>query len=364
MATRIGVLVVLLGAAVASAGDAVASRSPSIRKPFLLPSQILKRLESSGVDFRIAAIETLQDVARGRLADETWKELLPPIEYPRVNRKNGRITVEAWPRPVEIDAPMEKAEFAFQQQDYQEAATWYRKTLSLAPDFYIAHAYLGDTHLFGQSNPDAAIAEYDQAIAANPDDYRIYFFRANAHRRKEDFKAMLADLRRSLVLKPRNQILLGALSKAQGLMGRAEAEVLVPRGFVRQEGKVVTVYADIDRPEWLAWANCKALWLTDASHRKEMLGTTESGWSTAEELECLGSLMSVYHSRKARGVGPSDDRLEVLHQIIVDGLAPAFVIYELGSRVDSQIVLRLEPKYRAMVTRYVGKYVLPRHEYE
>ncbi len=358
MATRIGVLMVMLAAAVASA------KEPAQRRPFLIPSQILKRLEASGVAVRIAGIETLQDVARGRLADETWKELVPPIEYPRVKRRKGTITVEAWPLPAAVDAPMKRAELAFQHRDYQEAAAWYRKTLVVAPDFYIAHAYLGDTHLFGASDPDAAIAEYDQAIAANPDDYRIYFFRANAYRRKQDFKAMLADLRRSLVLKPRNPILLGALSRAQGLMGQAEAEVLIPRGFVRQEGEVVTVYADIDRPEWLAWANCKALWLTDATHRKEMLGTTEHGWSSAEELECLGSLMSVYQSRKAKGVGPADDRLEVLHQIIVDGMAPAFVIYELGSRVDPQIVLRLDEKYRAMVTRYVGKYVLPPHEYE
>lgn len=362
MATRIGVVVVMLGAALASAGDSV--RSPPQRRPFLVPSQILKRLEASGAAVRIAGIETLQDVARGQLADETWKELVPAIEYPRVKRKNGIITVEAWPRPAAVDAPMEMAELAFQQRDYEEAAAWYRKTLDVAPDFYIAHAYLGDTHLFGASDPDAAIAEYDQAIAANPDDYRIYFFRANAYLRKQDFKSMLADLRRSLVLKPRNQILLGALSKAQGLMGRAEAEVLVPRGFVRQEGDVVTVYADIDRPEWLAWANCKALWLTDAAHRKAVLGTTEHGWSTAEELECLGSLMSVYQSRKVKGIGPSDDRLEMLQQITVDGMATAFVIYELGSRVDPQIVLRLGSKYRAMVTRYVGKYVLPPHEYE
>ena len=86
---RIGVLVVMLAAAVVSA------KEPAQRRPFLIPSQILKRLEASGVAVRIAGIETLQDVARGRLADETWKELVPPIEYPRVKRRKGTITVDS-----------------------------------------------------------------------------------------------------------------------------------------------------------------------------------------------------------------------------------------------------------------------------
>jgi tetratricopeptide (TPR) repeat protein len=359
--TRI-VAVTVLMAAVANAGDAVASRSVEPRRAFLVPAQILKRLEASPVEVKLAGIEALQDVARGRLADETWPELVPPIEHPKVRRKNGNITVEPWARPKAVEAPMEKGETAFQQKDYLEAAKWYRKALEIAPDFYIARAYLGDTHLFGGKGPKAALEEYDQAIARNPDDYRLYFFRANAHRQLDDLQSMQADLRRSLVLKPRNPILLGAMERARGLMGRAEPEVFIPRGFVRRgEGNVVEVYADIDRPEWLAWANCKALWMIDGAHRKEMVGSTEHGWSTAEELECLGSLMGVYEARKRSG-GAADDRLEVLGQIIHDGLSPAFVIYEFGSRVDPQIVLRLDDRFREMMARYVEKYVLPPSE--
>lgn len=362
MAKRILVVAVLVAALVGSAagaGEVVASRSTSSKKPFLPPADISKRLEACPVEVRVSGIETLQDVARGRLADETWKQLVQPIEYPRVRRKGGAITIEAWPRPKSVDAVMEKAELAFQQKNYDEAATWYRKTLAVAPDFYIAHAYLGDTHLFGGKGPKLALAEYNQAIAANPDDYRLYFFRANAHRHLDDTQSSLADLRKSLVLKPRNAILLGVLQKARGAMGRAEPEVFVPRGFVRKEGDAIGVYADIDRPEWLAWANCKALWMTDEAHRQEMLGTSEYGWSTVEELECLGSLMGVYESRKAQGVGPIDARLDRLSSIIADGLTAAFVVYELGSRVDPQIVLRLDDKFRQLMTRYVEKYVLP-----
>lgn len=349
----------VMGATVAVADDGPPPpRKELTRRPFMLPGDILRRLRQAPVELSIAGIESLQDVGRGRLADETWKQVVRPIEYPKVVHQNGLITLEPWPRPKAVEGPMTKAEDAFQKQKYEEAAIWYRRTLALAPDYYIAHAYLGDTHLFGREGAREAIAEYDQAIAANPDDYRLYFFRATAHRHLFENEAMLADLRRSLVLKPRNAILIGALQRARGTMGRAEPEVFVPRAFVRKEGDGVSIYADTERPEWLAWAACKALWMVDEQHRQEMLGSTRHGWSTLEELECLGSLMTVYETRKAKGQGPSDDRLEVLHNIIIDGLAPAFVIYELGSRVDPQIVLRLDDSFRLMMARYVEKYVL------
>ena len=185
MVTRVrwaAVAMVLVASVTMAADGAKRPRKEAPQRPFMLPGDILRRLRQSPVELRISGIENLQDVARGRLADETWKQMVQPIEYPKVKHLNGLITLEPWPRPKAVEAPMAKAEDAFQKQNYTEAAVWYRRTLEVAPDFYIAHAYLGDTHLFGDVGPRQAITEYDQAIAANPDDYRLYFFRATAHR--------------------------------------------------------------------------------------------------------------------------------------------------------------------------------------
>ncbi len=172
----------------------------------------------------------------------------------------------------------------------------------------------------------------------------------------------MADLRQALTLKPRSASVVTALQQlGPGAPVHLEPDVLVPRGFARREGDTVVVYADVggQRAEWLAWANCKALWLGEASHRREMLGQDAPQWSTVEETECLASLVAVYASRREKGEGERDERLERLVAVVKDGLAAGLVIYEIGSRVDPHLVLRLDDRSRALVRRYVEKYVLP-----
>lgn len=342
----------------AMAEDGVVSRAASTRKPFLTPAEVIERIEKSPVEFRISPIEELREVARGKLADETWKELVKPVNYPKVRRTGAKVTITEWPIPKSAEKPFGDAERALQAKRYDEAQANYRKALKAAPDLYILHAYLGDALLFGDGDAKLALEEYSRSIEQNPDDYRLYFFRSTAHRRLEHRDEAIADLRRSLVLKPRNSVLIGAIQRSGGEYGRVEPDVFVPRAFVRMEGEAVGIYAEIERPEWLAWANCKALWLADAAHRKEMLDSTTRGFSTIEEMECLAALVSVYASRLESGEGMRDDRLDRLLKIVKDGLAGAFVTYELASRVDPQIVLHLEPDQRKLLERYVETYVL------
>ncbi|MFZ5444706.1 MAG: tetratricopeptide repeat protein [Myxococcota bacterium] len=358
MDRRAAWVVLVVGGLAWAGNDGVAARAPKARKPFLTPAQVLERLEASPITFEIKPIEKLEGVSRGRLADETWKQLVAPVNLPKVRRRDGAVIIEAWPEPASAADPSAKAEEAFRAKKYDEAEKWYRKALERAPDLYILHAYVGDAILFGNGDPKLALEEYSRAIAKNPDDYRLYFFRANAHRHLQQADASLADLRRSLVLKPRNQVLVTAVQRAGGTMGRIEPDLFVPRAFVRREGAAVAIYADVERPEWLAWANCKALWLTDEAHRVEMIGSKQRGFSTVEETECLAALVSLYAARLESGEGMRDDRLDRLVTIVNDGLASSFVVYELGSRVDPQIVLHLDASFREQLARYVEKYVL------
>lgn len=346
-----GVVVILAGAALAEP-PAKEKKKP----PYLSPGEMVKRIEASPVQYKLAPLEEL-DVARGKLADELWPRRVPPIHLPKVERAaDGTVTVTAWPEPPEAKPALAKAEAAFQQKDYAGAAAGYREALDVDASQYLVHAYLGDALFFG-GDAKAALAEYDQAIALNPDDYRLYFFRASAHRELDHRPAMVDDLRTALTLNPRYDTLVKVLDGLSHGSLRIEPAVLVPRAFVRMEGDAVAIYNEPEHPAWFAWSICKGLWLGEKDHRREMLGTEKYVWSTTEELECLAAMLSARERAKSEGT-LDDPRLDQLAAIVNDGLAVGLVLYELGSRVDPQVVLRVDAETRALVKKYVEKYVL------
>lgn len=324
------------------------------------PKEVLEALERSPKKYAIHGIEAL-DVARGRLAEEQWKPLVRAVDLPKVTRRKTGVTVTSWPAPSSAaQREMNLAEDAFRVKDYAEAEAHYRAATKLAPTYYLAHAYLGDALLFGDKKDEAgALAAYEKAISLNPDDYRLYFFRSTVHRRLGHRKEAVVDLRHSLLLKPRNETLLNLVRNARGVNGlRAETELFVPRAFVRATDEGVDIFVDADRTEWLAWANCKALWLGEPAYRKARGAGTAGGWSSQEDYECLVNLITVYVSEREAGRGTHDDRLERLEAVAKEGLLDAMVLYEFGSRVDPAVTLKLPEAQRAQVERYIERYVL------
>ena len=339
----------------------VVAMSGSPAKPsFSTPKDIIKRLEASPTEFAINDIGAL-DVGRGRLAEEMWKPAVSEIDLPRVTTANGRRQLDAWPAAPEASKQMADGETAYRAKDYAAAAAAWREALVRAPKLYIASAYLGDALLFAEP-PDApgALAAYEKAIALNPDDGRLYFFRSTALRKTGKMDAAVKDLIESITLRPRNETVLRALRQGGPL--RVQPEVLVPHAFVRREGKKVGIYVDTGRTEWFAWANCKALWLDDAAYRKARTGRDKPGFAMEEERECLINLLAVYTSHRGEKDAVDDDRLNRLEAIADDHLLDGLIIYELASRVSPQVVLTLSDDERALVRRYVEKYVLTPRE--
>jgi len=89
-----------------------------------------------------------------------------------------------------------------------------------------------------------------------------------------------------------------------------------------------------------------------------MTGTAAPGWSTLEDMECLGALATAYASGRAEKKAEPDPALETVERVIKDYMGGALVVYELGSRVDPQIGLKIDPKFQDLYRRYVRKYVL------
>jgi tetratricopeptide (TPR) repeat protein len=325
------------------------------RGSFLNISELMKLMEESKTAYVFKELEKL-DLGRGTLAEAAWPALLPRVNCPKVVRKDGQVSVVEWEQSAELGAALKRGDEAYAKKDFVEAEKRFRAAVKLAPGDPLAHAFLGDALLFGGKTTEAK-AEYDRAIELNPDDYRLYFFRAGAWRRLGVLASERDDLRTSLTLKPRNSMLLESVEPAR-LGVRVGVDVLVPQGFARREKEQVVIYADAQRLGWFSWASCKGAWLGESEHRKAATGSERRSWTSTEELECLSALLVGYDMELKRG-GPRDPRLDQLKAIADDGQAVGLVLYEIGARVDPQFTLRLDAESRSRVRKYVEKYVLP-----
>ena len=102
----------------------------------------------------------------------------------------------------------------------------------------------------------------------------------------------------------------------------------------------------------------KALWRNDPAYRESKLGTkAPARWSFREELECLSFFLGNYPAlKKTRGFG--DPQTERLQEIAQAGYLSEFVVYEIWSRIDRHIMLKLRPKARERVREYIERFVV------
>jgi hypothetical protein len=164
----------------------------------------------------------------------------------------------------------------------------------------------------------------------------------------------------SLVLNPRNPMIRQFVRQNLSLGMNAQEDVLLPRGFARKEGEDVVIEFDPDYgAAWLAFANCKALWLGEPSHREEMTGTAEPHFSSIEESECLASAAMVHGMEDEKGgEGPSDPALDQLRNVVDSGMVTEMVLFELATRVHPQYTLTLDDATRERLKEYVLQHVL------
>jgi hypothetical protein len=312
-------------------------------------------MEASQVRYRLEP----KDSPPGGWAEELWPMQVEPIPVPRVVVEEGRRSIQAWPENPKAEALIAQGEEHYRARRYAEAAKLYEQALAMCPDCYLARAYLGDALLFG-GDAASALVHYQKATELNPHDFRLYYFQGSALVRLGRLKEALKAWAWSLVLNPRNPVLRQFFRQNQELGLVIRGDVLVPRGFARKEGEEVVVEFDPDYgAAWLAFANCKALWLGEPSHRQEMIGTTGHYFSSIEETECLASVAMVHMGQKEQGTeGPTDPSLDRLMAVIGDGMIMELVLFEIAARVHPQYTLTLDDAERQRLLTYVLQHVL------
>ncbi|MCP3141060.1 tetratricopeptide repeat protein [Pyxidicoccus xibeiensis] len=330
---------------------------PSSRKSpaYLTPAQILKRLEESKVSYRVEG----KDSPPGGWAEQLWPQRMEAVEFPRVVVQGGERVIQPWPEDAKAQALLQEAEPLFQAKRYAEAAKLYTRATEVCPDCYRAWIFRGDAAYFAD-DAATALTHYQKAIAINPEDHRTWFFQGNALAKLGRYDEALDSWAWCLVLSPRYPVIRQFFRTNAHLGLVIREDTIVPRGFAERMGEDVSIQFDPDHdPAWFAFANCKALWIGEPSHRLEMTGTTDEHFTSTEELECLGSALVVHEGRKAEGkMEASDPTLDRLFVIAQDGMLLEAVLFEVGSRVHPQVVLTMDDAVRQRLKTYVLKHVL------
>jgi tetratricopeptide (TPR) repeat protein len=331
------------------------------KKHYLTPAEAIKIMEASPTAYRMeSSLEKLKPEEKQDLAMALFPADCAPINYPHLVQKDGRALVQEFLFKNEAVALLEKAETYFARKDYEEANKNYELALKADPDCYMAIANIGDCYQFmGQS--EKALPEYDRAILKNPNDHRLHYFRGNAllnlGRVEEAKKSYL----RSLMLRPRYSFALQVMDTWKDLLKiSVRASLFHPRALVRREGEEVCVYVDLDKGglPWLAYANAKAVWLGEASHRQEMTGKSEYAWSMAEERECLANLLAMYAGSLAGKTIQADPDLDLLQKIFDNGDIDLFILYEVYTRLCPVGMLVQPAEIQGKMEQYIQKYMV------
>ncbi len=329
------------------------------RRKLLTADEIAQRIQAGGARYVEHPLSALTDVPEARIAETLWPKREEQLAFPTV--LSGAVAVSSMAVDARAMEKIQQAEAPLAEGKYDAATALYREALTLCPRCYVALLQLGEVSRLTHRLPDA-LRYYEDALRLNPLDYRPLYYKGLALLEGEQPKAALEAWTAALALHPRNAVLLELLRRqAQRLRIVVVGDTVLPRAFARRKGEVVELYADTERGRyWLAYARCKALWLGDAEHRKEMTGSERHRFSSAEELECLTALTESYAAAsKADDVFRDDPNVERIARILSEKRGQELILFELAARISPHATLPLARGDRAAIERFISRFVLP-----
>ncbi len=357
-----GVLVIL--AALFCAAPSHAASDDEIvnigEPPLLTIPEIFMLMEQSDTKYVINPRSVLTDVPHDGFADLLWPPQGKRLVHPWVVVDDaGRRTLEEYPTAPAADALLEQAARHFEQRRYQKALEINQGIVEKFPRCYQALSNAGRS-LYAMGQYDRALEYFFRAIDINHYDPLLYMYEGDTLMTLDRPKQATTAYIKGLALKPKHQGLMERLGALSGELGLTLNEKeFIPQSLARAEGDGVAIYVDENEESgfhWLAFANCKAIWLGEAQHRESMTRSRNHQWTTVEEQECLASLLDGY-ALKEKGAS-NDPALERLNRIAQGGFLDAFIMYEIGSRVHPNIMLLLSDAMRENMAAFITRYIV------
>ncbi|MBI2520744.1 MAG: tetratricopeptide repeat protein [Bdellovibrio sp.] len=320
-------------------------------------------MEKSEVMYVVDTFEKHPDLLKLNFADELWPKRRPYLSQPwKFPREGGGWGIGEYPTktfcPEEINAIHD--EVFSPKHILAKTKAKLAPIITKFPNCFIAEFAMADIE-YKQHNYENALALYDELLKKAPIHYRLHLYKADTYMSLKRY----ADARRSyveaLALMPRHETILKSLSDNKKLLKiNPEIEPFTPRAFVRRESeKKIAIYVSQDGPEWLAYAQAKAIWLGEESYRKRFLEKDNIKWNSEEEFQSLALLGTFYMELKKMGKTKLSLKSERLVEIMKSGHLSQFILYEIGSRIDPYIMLYMNEEQMKEMRSFVEMYVMP-----
>lgn len=322
--------------------------------------EILRILERSEITYQFHTVSELGHIPAPKdIVSEMYPQLEAPLRYPHViTDKQGKPKLEEYRFDPMARELIRKGEQYYADFEFDLAQTFYRKALRVSPNCYIAYLFLGDCYLM-EDQPDSALLFYTKAHEINPMDFRTSFFQATALLKMNNLPQALEYYRKALSLRPRYHIILRTLQKLRTKHDfQLFDNAFYPKALVRKEGEEIHIYLlEKAGPGWFFYGTAKAMWMGEPRFGKA--GKKTFSWSFREELQAIFSLITGYVSARASSEEPPEDPyLERLQKIAEQNLLRAFILYEIGSRINPNIMLIAGEDARKEVLNYLKKFVV------
>lgn len=321
--------------------------------------QLWAIMHASKLNYSVSPLAQLRqtDLAKGFFPARHKRLDRPLVDTASQNRKvvNFRLSRKA-------ARLVKRGDTMASRRKYAPAIKAYEAALATQPNCYPALMGLGRMQV-AQGKPTDGLPFLLRAQVFNPDDPALHLAKGEAALAMGQGDQALRHFAQALSRAPRNQAVLTAARREAGsLKVRVESPLFAPRALARSEGRKIAIYMDTADPEsraWTAYAAAKAVWQGEPEVRKRYGGNqANAGWSTEQEFFSLYALLGNYTAARRAGTLTRLPSVERIMKILQQGLLFEYVMYEMASRIDPNLLVAQAPKQRARMIRFIDQFVL------
>ena len=273
---------------------------------------------------------------------------------------DGQKKVENYRPSEEIKTLISQAEKFIADEKADKAEPLLKKALEKAPGYSRIYCLLAQVEM-AKGKYDKALPLLNTALEKNAIDFTAYKLRGDCFVQNKENEKALDDYIMSILTGRNYAEAWNALENLGKTMGfQVDREPFVPLYSIQalETGKHRIYYDDNEKARWMPYSYCKAVWLYEPGYFKQRTGKDKYEYTFEEEDECIKNMIWAYGAFRRQGKFPEDPLLEKLNKIKSRLFLREFIVFEIMSPKNPEMLLTLEEKYVDDLKDYIKEFVI------